>query len=95
MATNTQSPAKGATDGAVDADGFAIIDPTAVKVAYDAKTPRPFKLHCDRCGKAIVRADRAPGHRCFKCVSASKAKAPKVVAQPTEAKAVEPVRPRR
>ena len=64
----------------VDADGFAVIDPKATFVAYDPKGKRPFKLHCAACSKPIMRADRAPGHKCFGCIQAAKARPAKVAA---------------
>jgi hypothetical protein len=64
----------------VDADGFAVIDSKATFVAYDPKGKRPFKLHCADCSKPIMRADRAPGHKCFACIRAGKARPAKVAA---------------
>lgn len=69
-----------ATQPDVDADGFAVIDPKATFVAYDPKGKRPFKLHCAGCAKPIMRADRAPGHKCFACIRAAKARPAKVAA---------------
>lgn len=63
----------------VDADGYAIIDPTATKLDFDPKVKRPWKLHCVSCQKPIRRADNAPGHTCAACDTAAlkAAKAPK------------------
>jgi hypothetical protein len=77
----------------VDADGYAIIDPKAVKVAYDPTTPRPWKLHCVGCEKPIRRADRAPGHSCFKCDVA--AKTPKTAVAVKAAVPVAPAKTRK
>jgi len=64
MATKTKAPKVAAV--AVDADGFAIIDPKAIKPAYDPKAPRPWKLHCSTCQKPVWRASRAPD-TCYAC----------------------------
>jgi hypothetical protein len=89
MATKTKAPTKGAPT--VDADGYAIIDPTATKVDFDPKQKRPWKLKCVGCQKLIRRADRAPGHTCFKCDTAAKpasARTAKQVARADTAEAV-------
>jgi hypothetical protein len=69
MATKTKAPTEAApkvTAATVDADGFAIIDPKAIKPAYDPKAPRPWKLHCSTCQKPVWRASRAPD-TCYAC----------------------------
>jgi len=39
---------------------------------YDPKAKNTIKVQCRVCGKAIFRADAAPTHSCFKCLTAAK-----------------------
>lgn len=98
MATKTKAVRKATTDPATKlmkaAEVLVNPDPNAIKLAYDPKAKRPFLLACVTCQKPIRRSDNAPGHTCFSCdqAAAHSAKAPKGVAQPAEAKTVEPVK---
>lgn len=66
-----------------------------VHLPYDPKAKNDVKVACKDCGKTIFRADSAPTHSCFKCLTARQAqKAAIATADAVEAANIEKAAPK-